>query len=127
MTDVQDQRSSWTFLTSHARVLLTIARDPSARMRDMAAACRLTERAVQAVITDLEAGGYLTRVRVGRRNRYEIVTGTMFRHPAEAGQEIAGLLALLRTSVHAPGTQRGAVPEDTDRSSAEGPGDAPDG
>ena len=28
---------SWSFLTSHARVLLCIARDPGARLRDIAA------------------------------------------------------------------------------------------
>jgi hypothetical protein len=32
----------WTFLTSHDRVLLTIARAPSARLRSIAAACHLT-------------------------------------------------------------------------------------
>ena len=29
--------ASWTFLTNHARVLLCIARDPEARLRDIAA------------------------------------------------------------------------------------------
>ncbi len=115
MTDVQGRRSSWTFLTSHARVLLTIAGDPSVRMRDVAETCRLTERAVQAVIADLEAGGYLTRVRVGRRNQYKIVPGTLFRHPAEAGQEVAGLLGLLMASAGTPWPPHGAATGDTAR------------
>ncbi|AQT70471.1 MULTISPECIES: helix-turn-helix transcriptional regulator [Streptomyces] len=86
---------SWTFLTSHARVLLALARDPGVRLREVAATCVLTERTVQAIVADLEREGYLTRVREGRRNRYRITPGARFRHPAEAGRDIAGLLALL--------------------------------
>lgn len=88
-------RQNWTFLTNHARVLVTIARDPAARLRDVALACALTERTVQTIVTDLESDGYLRRVRDGRRNRYEISAGAVFRHPAEAGVQVAGLLALL--------------------------------
>jgi DNA-binding MarR family transcriptional regulator len=35
---------SWSFLTSHARVLLCLARDPGARLRDIAASLGITER-----------------------------------------------------------------------------------
>ncbi|MFG2621361.1 helix-turn-helix transcriptional regulator [Streptomyces sp. NPDC048507] len=87
-------RTSWTFLTSHARVLLILARDPGARLRDVAATCVLTERTVQSIVSDLEEEGYLVRVREGRRNHYRITAGSTFRHPAEAGRDIAGLLAL---------------------------------
>ncbi|KJY28982.1 MULTISPECIES: helix-turn-helix transcriptional regulator [unclassified Streptomyces] len=87
-------RTSWTFLTSHAHVLLALARNPGARLRDVAATCVLTERTVQSIVVDLEADGYLTRVREGRRNHYRITAGAKFRHPAEAGRDIAGLLAL---------------------------------
>lgn len=89
------RRNHWTFLTNHARVLIAIARDPGVRLRDIAASCDLTERTVQAIVTDLETDGYLTRTRDGRRNRYAIAPGARFRHPAEAGLEIAGLLAYL--------------------------------
>ncbi|MFH7599687.1 helix-turn-helix domain-containing protein [Streptomyces racemochromogenes] len=89
------RRNRWTFLTNHARVLIAIARDPGVRLRDIAAVCGLTERTVQAIVTDLQADGYLTRTRDGRRNRYVIAPGARFRHPAEAGREIAGLLAYL--------------------------------
>ncbi|MFF3804282.1 helix-turn-helix transcriptional regulator [Streptomyces sp. NPDC002032] len=88
-------RQNWTFLTNHARVLVTIARDPAARLRDVALACALTERTVQTIVADLESDGYLQRVRDGRRNRYEISAGAVFKHPAEAGVQVAGLLALL--------------------------------
>src|SRR5690349_1650157 len=41
-------------------VLVEIARDPTARLRDIAAVTGLTERAVQVSVADLEAAGYLT-------------------------------------------------------------------
>ncbi|MFF0476419.1 MarR family transcriptional regulator [Streptomyces sp. NPDC004284] len=97
MGDTRGTHSEWTFLTSHARVLLAIARDPCVRLRDIAVSCGITERTVQAIVTDLEEAGYLTRDRAddARRNRYDIVRGSRFRHPAEADHEISGLLALL--------------------------------
>lgn len=94
MSDEREPRTSWTFLTHHARVLLTISRDAEVRLRDLAVVCGVTERAVQAIVTDLENGGYLAHTRRGRRNHYRVVYGTHFRHPAEARHEIAGLLAL---------------------------------
>ncbi|MFD5769069.1 helix-turn-helix transcriptional regulator [Streptomyces sp. NPDC127049] len=87
----------WTFLTNHARVLLAISRNPAVRLREIAQSCGVTERTVQTIITDLEEAGYVTRSRGpdGRRNHYTLVPGAGFRHPAEAGHEIAGLLTLL--------------------------------
>ncbi|MCU7826004.1 helix-turn-helix transcriptional regulator [Kitasatospora sp. DSM 101779] len=94
MADEHEPRTSWTFLTHHARVLLLISRDPQVRVRDLAAACGVTERAVQAIITDLDSAGYLTRTRHGRRNHYRVTRDMHFRHPVEAGHEIAGFLEL---------------------------------
>ncbi|GAA2778540.1 helix-turn-helix transcriptional regulator [Streptomyces showdoensis] len=90
-----EPRTSWTFVTQHARILAMILRDPEIRVRDLATECRLTERATQAIVTDLETAGYLTRERHGRRNHYEVTPGTLFRHPAEGRHEIAQLLRLL--------------------------------
>jgi predicted ArsR family transcriptional regulator len=84
----------WTFLTNHARVLAQISRDPGVRVRDIAARCLLTERAVQRIITDLETDGYLSHTREGRTNRYHVTPGTGLRHPADAGPEVAELLDL---------------------------------
>lgn len=98
MGQLPPRHSDWTFLTSHARVLLVISRDPGARLREIAATCGITERTVLAIIADLEEAGYLTRAvgaADGRRNRYAVVPGSLFRHPAEVGHEVAGLLALL--------------------------------
>ncbi|MFF3327484.1 helix-turn-helix transcriptional regulator [Streptomyces sp. NPDC002889] len=88
-------RSTWTFLTNHTRVLSAIARDPWARIRDLASALGLTERTVQALVSDLEEAGYLTHTREGRRNKYQVVLGGKFRHPAEGDRAIAPLLEIL--------------------------------
>lgn len=85
---------AWTFLTNHARVLICIARDPAARMRDIADEIGITERATQIIISDLEEAGYLTRSKVGRRNTYTINPDRPFRHPAEADHDIHGLIMM---------------------------------
>ena len=102
MDDALHPPTGWTFLTNHARVLAAIARDPGVRVRDIAARCLLTERAVQKIIADLETDGYLMHTRSGRTNRYEIPEGTVLRHPADAGPTVADLLSLL--AVHDSGT-----------------------
>ncbi|MFF8375684.1 helix-turn-helix transcriptional regulator [Streptomyces sp. NPDC015661] len=113
MSDHYEHGPGWTFLTNHARVLLAIARDPGVRLRDVAALCGLTERTVQAIVSDLEEAGYLTRSRAedARRNHYTIAADTPYRHPAEAGHAIAGLLRLLA----GPETGVGASPDKTSR------------
>ncbi|EFL35775.1 PaaX family transcriptional regulator [Streptomyces viridochromogenes DSM 40736] len=95
MDGVPESHTGWTFLTNHARVLAVIADNHSARIRDIAAHCRLTERAVQKIIADLEQDGYLSHTRAGRTNTYRIDPGKVLRHPAEAGLTVASLLSLL--------------------------------
>lgn len=109
MEQTPGPRTGWTFLTNHARVLVQIARDPGVRVRDIAAACLLTERAVQRIITDLEAGGYLAHTRLGRANRYQVSATSPLRHPADAGPTVADLLALL--AVHGPNGEGGVAAE----------------
>ncbi|MFI6602460.1 helix-turn-helix transcriptional regulator [Nonomuraea sp. NPDC050536] len=89
-----DHHSAWTFLTHHARVLLEIARDPEVRLRDISATIGITERAVQGIVTDLHDAGYLTRDRVGRRNRYGLNLDQKFRHPTEAHAPVRALVDL---------------------------------
>ena len=95
MDGVPESHTGWTFVTNHARVLAVIADNHSARIRDIAAHCRLTERAVQKIIADLEQDGYLSHIREGRTNTYRIAPGKVLRHPAEAGLTVASLLSLL--------------------------------
>jgi DNA-binding IclR family transcriptional regulator len=97
MDGVPESHTGWTFLTNHARVLAAIADNQNARIRDIAAHCRLTERAVQKIIADLERDGYLSHTREGRGNTYRIDPTKVLRHPAEANQglTVASLLSLL--------------------------------
>jgi DNA-binding MarR family transcriptional regulator len=73
-------------------VLVALARDPQARLRDVAELVGITERAAQAIVSDLEAGGYLTRERVGRRNQYTLKPEGRFRHPAEHDRSVGQLI-----------------------------------
>jgi len=103
MNNGEDDRRSWTLLTGHGHVLVEIARDPTARIRDIAAAAGVTERTAQAIVADLEAGGYLTRTRTGRRTIYTVNLDQPFRHQSQDGHLIGPLLALLASEGNAPG------------------------
>jgi DNA-binding transcriptional ArsR family regulator len=87
---------TWTFLTNHAHVLLCIAKDPAARVRDLAAQVGITERAVQRIVAELEEAGYLTKHRDGRRNQYEVHDALPLRHPIERHRKVNELIALVQ-------------------------------
>lgn len=99
---------SWTFLTNHAHVFLCLARDPGARMRDVANLVGITERAAQRIVAELEEGGYVTAERVGRRNRYSLHPEAPLRHPIEEQRAVGRLLALLGAPVAAPPAKKSA-------------------
>ena len=82
----------WTFLTNHGHVLLTLFRNPDHRQRDIAELVGITEGAVQRILHDLEADGYLDVRRVGRRNHYVVHPELSLRHPLEAGHAVGELL-----------------------------------
>lgn len=90
-----DNRSTWTFLTNHAHVLVCIATEPDVRGRDIAVRVGITERAVQGIVADLVAEGYLTRTREGRRNRYGIIRDLPLRHELEHNHSVGELLTAL--------------------------------
>ena len=100
MCAVSDEQTpsgrTWTLLSNHGRLLLLIAADPQIRLRDMAAAAGITERAAGSIVSDPEDAGYITRTRVGRRNSYVLHTDRPFRHQAEAGHTVGELVALFR-------------------------------
>ena len=90
-----DAPARWTFLSNHSHVLLCIARDPGTTLREVADRVGITERAVQRIVADLEEGGYLARVKSGRRNRYEVHVDSPLRHPVESHREVGVLLGLI--------------------------------
>lgn len=85
----------WSFLTNHTQVLLCIAHEPDARLRDIAETVGITERAVQRIVADLLESGFVTRERVGRRSRYTLNREARMRHPAQYDHEIGEMLDLL--------------------------------
>jgi DNA-binding IclR family transcriptional regulator len=84
--------AGFTFLTNHAHILLLIARQPNARMREMALQVGITERAVQRIVDELAAAGYLRVTREGRRNRYQLQVDLPLRHTVEAHCTIGELI-----------------------------------
>ncbi len=85
----------WTFLSNHGHVLVCLSRDPDVRMRDVAEGVGITERAVQQIVGDLVAQGCVTKEKVGRRNRYQVVRPARFRHPLEAEVSLGAFVDLV--------------------------------
>ena len=93
---------SWTFLTNHARVLLCIAHDPGARLRDIAATLGITERTAYGIVTDLAQAGYIVKQKDGRRNRYQIQAHLPLPEPTSRERTVGEILALLAGTDAAP-------------------------
>jgi DNA-binding MarR family transcriptional regulator len=89
---------NWTLLTGMGTCWWRSPATPRSGSRDIATSAGLTERTVQAIIADLEAAGYLTRARAGRRTRYTVHLDRPFRHPAQDGHRIGPFLELLAAS-----------------------------
>jgi MarR family len=87
--------ASWTFLTSHARVLLLVSHDPGVRLRDIAASLDITERSAFGIITDLVEAGYVVKEKTGRRNRYHIQAHLPLPEPTTQERTVGEVLALL--------------------------------
>jgi DNA-binding IclR family transcriptional regulator len=87
--------TSWTFLTPHARVLLLVAHDPGARLRDIAASLDITERSAFGIITDLVEAGYVVKEKDGRRNRYRIQAHLPLPEATGRDRTVGEVLALL--------------------------------
>ena len=95
--------AEWSFLTNHARVLLHIAHDPGARLRDIAASLAITERRAHGIITDLAEAGYVITRKDGRRNRYQIQAHLPVPEPGTREPAVGEVVALFAAG-HQPGT-----------------------
>lgn len=85
----------FSFLSNHGLVLLCIAQDPRTRMRDIAGAVDITERAAQRIVAELIEYGYITRTREGRRNRYAVRTDLPLLLPTPRDLDLGSLLTVL--------------------------------
>ena len=92
MTDTDRSGVPVSLLSNHGHVLLCIAEKPDIRIRDIAALADLSERAAHRIISELESAGFVTHVRVGRRNRYEVIDHDARRHRLEQHLTVRGLV-----------------------------------
>lgn len=91
------RETDWTFLSNYAHVLVCLAKNPEARLREVADRVGITERSAQRLITDLDKAGILTRVKHGRRNSYLVDTSVHLRHPIEEHCTVGELLSSILT------------------------------
>jgi len=92
---MSSERPAWSFLTNHAQVLVCIAHDAGVRLREIGERVGITERAAHRIVVDLEAAGYITRHRSGRRNQYTINPGRARHDPLARAQNVGPLLEML--------------------------------
>ena len=126
--DATRDQSRWTFLTNHLHMLACLTRDPELRIRDLADLIGITERTTAQILSQLEAAGYLTKTRVGRRNHYTVHGELPLRHPMHNGRQVGELLRVLEREIpprgvaklapgHAPGlgdSRRFVIAQDDD-------------
>jgi hypothetical protein len=78
----------WTLLTGHGYVSVAIVENPQARVRDLPVDAGPAERATQAIVTDLEGAGCVTRRRVVRRTGHTVHGEHSFWHQRQDGFEL---------------------------------------
>jgi len=87
--------TDWVFLTNHALVLSYITRHSRMTARELADAIGITERAIRKIIADLLEAGYISKKKVGRRNRYRVNSDLPLRHPSHRETAVGDLLDAL--------------------------------
>jgi len=87
--------SNWTLFSNHGHVLVCLAGDSEARLRDVAADVGITERAVQKIVRDLQTHGMISVTKHGRRNRYRIHHKKNLRHGLEAHCTLGELMKIV--------------------------------
>jgi hypothetical protein len=88
---------SWTFITKHAQVLLTVARHPEATVAAVAREARITERSAYRMLADLQQAGYVRRRKVGGHNSYVVDPKLPLRDPILENELVGDLIALVRS------------------------------
>ncbi|MCX7911534.1 MAG: winged helix-turn-helix domain-containing protein [Dehalococcoidales bacterium] len=87
--------AGWKFLTNHALVLCLIAKHPRITAREISARIGITEKATRNIIKDLEAEGYITKKKEGRRLKYSFDPNMPLRGETEQGRAVGDLLEIL--------------------------------
>ena len=79
----------------HAHVLIALDKQPDYKIEQLAEILGVTTRSVVNVLNDLVDGGYLTKIRSGRRNRYEINRAASLRHLTSGDRTVRDLIKYL--------------------------------
>ncbi len=95
----------WTFFSNYGHVLVCLARNREARLRDVAADVGITERAVQKIVRDLQKAGFITITKQGRCNRYHINRRKSLRHSLESHCNVGKLLNLVARPARGPSAE----------------------
>jgi hypothetical protein len=80
--------------------MLCISSDPGIRLRDIATRLGITERSAYGIVTDLAVAGYITKMKDGRRNQYEIQAHLPLPEPTSRERTVGEVLALLAGVPH---------------------------
>jgi DNA-binding transcriptional ArsR family regulator len=92
---VDPEAPRWKFLTNHAGVLVCIAHDSGVLLREISERVGITERAAHRIVAELADAGYITRERLGRRNRYTIQSGLALPDRLVRVKRVGDLLSVL--------------------------------
>ncbi len=85
----------WKFVTNHALVLGLIAQQPRVTAREISINIGITEKSTRKIISDLEAEGYVTKKREGRRLRYRVNPDLPLRADTQQDKVVGTLLEVL--------------------------------
>ena len=103
--------SNWTIFSNHGHVLVCLARDSEARLRDVASDVGLTERAVQKIVRDLQECDMISVSKHGRRNRYRLNHKKALRHDLEAHCSLGELIELVAHNSNVKTAKSSSKPE----------------
>jgi DNA-binding Lrp family transcriptional regulator len=92
--------SSWTFFTNHGHVYFLLALNEGIVLREVAQRVGITERAVLGIVQDLEEAGFIKREKLGRVNKYKIITKKTLRHPLEENVQLKDLANLIERATY---------------------------
>ena len=93
--DDEEYEKPWTFITNHAAVLSLLANNPRITAREISQEVGITERRVRTIISDLDKGGYISKIREGRGVQYRVDLKRPMRHRTQRDVAVSHLLAIL--------------------------------
>jgi len=103
-----EREKPWTFITNHAAVLSLLASQPRITARQISQEVGITERSVRLIVSDLEKGDYIVKIREGRGVRYLVDPKQSLRHKTQRDVSVGHLISIL--SVKGPSLQKDPVP-----------------